>query len=83
MVSLWRKGENQGISFTDQEREPPFPGIIWAMSQKFSLLENLENILPLAFAEDTPDITSQALADLHENLKARIVAKAYPWRERK
>jgi nicotinate-nucleotide pyrophosphorylase len=46
------------------------------MSQKFSLLENLENLLPLAFAEDTPDITSLALADLHENIKARIVAKA-------
>jgi nicotinate-nucleotide pyrophosphorylase (carboxylating) len=46
------------------------------MSQKFSLLENLENLLPLAFAEDTPDITSQALADLHENIKARIIAKA-------
>jgi nicotinate-nucleotide pyrophosphorylase (carboxylating) len=46
------------------------------MSQKFSLLENLENILPLAFAEDGPDITTQALADLHENVKARIIAKA-------
>ena len=46
------------------------------MSQKFSLLENLENLLPLAFAEDTPDITSQALADLNENVKARIIAKA-------
>ena len=46
------------------------------MSQKFSLLENLEDLLPLAFAEDTPDITTLALADLHENIKGRIIAKA-------
>jgi len=45
------------------------------MSQKFALLENLENLLPLAFAEDTPDITSQAVADLQATLTAKITAK--------
>jgi nicotinate-nucleotide pyrophosphorylase (carboxylating) len=45
------------------------------MSQKFALLENLENLLPLAFAEDHPDITSQAVADLNQNITAKITAK--------
>jgi len=46
------------------------------MSQKFALLENLENLLPLAFAEDGPDATTQAIADLHQNAAATITAKA-------
>jgi len=46
------------------------------MNQKFALLENLENLLPLAFAEDGPDVTTQAIADLHQNVAANITAKA-------
>jgi len=45
------------------------------MSQKFALLENLENLLPLAFAEDHPDITSQAVADPYQNVTGKITAK--------
>ena len=45
------------------------------MSQKFALLENLENLLPLAFAEDHPDITSQAVGDLNQNVTGKITAK--------
>lgn len=46
------------------------------MSQKFALLENLEEILPRAFAEDMPDITTEAICSTGETLLANIVAKA-------
>lgn len=46
------------------------------MSQKFALIENLENLLPLAFTEDLPDITSEAICLSSENLMAKLIAKA-------
>lgn len=46
------------------------------MSQKFALIENLENLLPLAFTEDLPDITSEVICLSSENKMAKIIAKA-------
>ena len=45
------------------------------MSQKFALLENLEDVLPAAFAEDMPDLTSKALYDSGKTILAEIRAK--------
>ncbi len=46
------------------------------MSQKYALIENLENLLPLAFTEDLPDITTEALCLASENITAKIISKA-------
>lgn len=46
------------------------------MSQKFALIENLENLLPLAFTEDLPDITSEVICLSSENLMAKLIAKS-------
>ena len=45
------------------------------MSQKFALIETLEDLLPLAFAEDLPDITSEAICPLGNTIVGRINAK--------
>lgn len=46
------------------------------MSQKYALIENLENLLPLAFTEDLPDITSECLCLSSENIIAKLISKA-------
>lgn len=46
------------------------------MSQKFALIENLENLLPLAFTEDLPDITTEAICMSSENIMSKIISKA-------
>lgn len=45
------------------------------MSQKYALIENLENLLPLAFTEDLPDITSECLCLSSENIISKLISK--------